>query len=150
MTSLSRHERQAVIVTMLTSVLLMLLFVFFFPFETRGPLVLRRPFLHQSGHAYVGHFLFIGPKPDKRGNQNQSTLQLFEDDKLLGPQHISSDDVARTGHGLYLFWSENGDTVVVFSSSDNSDPDTNGRTYRIFDPLAKEPPDPYEKNLRVK
>ena len=112
-------------------------------------MILQRPFLHQSGHAYVGHLSFVGPTPDERGNVNRSTLQLFEDDKPLGPQHISSDDIAREGHGMYLFWGEKGETALVFSTSDNSDPNANGRAYRVFDPLAKGPKDPYEKALRI-
>jgi membrane-bound inhibitor of C-type lysozyme len=79
--------------------------------------------------------LFVGPKPDERGNVKKSTLQLFEDDNPLGPQHISSDDIAREGHGMYLFWGEKGETALVFSASDNSDKNANGRTYRAFDPL---------------
>jgi hypothetical protein len=113
-------------------------------------MILQRPFMHQSGHAYVGRLSFFGAKPDQRGNGNRSTLQLFEDDKPLGPQHISSDDIAREGHGMYLFWGENGETALIFSASDNTDPNANGRVYRAFDPLAKGRKELYEKELRTR
>ncbi len=50
---------------------------------------------------------------------------------------------------MYLFWGEKDETALVFSTSDNSDPNANGRAYRVCDPLAKEPKDPYEKALRI-
>jgi hypothetical protein len=120
----------------------------FFPEEPQDQLVLHRPFLHQGGHAYVANVFVPGAKSDEAENRNQSTLQVYEDGKLLGPQHISSDDIAREGRGLYLFWrSSPSSSPIVFSTSDNSDPNVNGRTYRVVDPEAK---DPYEKNLRIK
>jgi len=142
-------ERKMGLTVMLLSTVLMFAVVAFVPDEPPGQMILQRPFLHQSGHAYVGHLSFVGPKPDEKATGNRSTLQLFEDDKPLGPQHISSDDIAREGHGMYLFWGEKGETALVFSASDNSDPNANGRAYRVFDPLVKGPKDPYEKALRI-
>lgn len=101
--------------------------------------LLRRPFQHQLGNAYLATVLFPGAIPDDERSRNRSTLQLYEDGKRLGPQHISSDDIAREGKGLYLFWRADSGKAIVFSTSDNSDPNTNGRTYRVFDPQVRAP-----------
>jgi hypothetical protein len=145
--AIEKRERKMALGVMLLSALLMFSIASFLPVETRDPTILRGPFLHQNGHAYVGHLFIFGLKADEQGNWNQSTLQLYEDDKPLGPQHISSDYIANEGRGLYLFWRDNNGMAIVFSSTDNSDPNTNGRTYRGVDPQAK---DPYEKNLRIR
>jgi hypothetical protein len=48
------------------------------------------------------------------------------------------------GGGRYLFW-RSGSNMLIFSTSDNSDPNTNGRTYRVSDPGAR---DPYQAQRR--
>jgi hypothetical protein len=104
-----------------------------------GMKVLRGPFHRERGNAYLAKVILPSVRADEEGNMNQSTLQLFENDYLLGPQHISSDDIANEGDGLYLFWRSDSGKWIIFSTSDNSDPNTNGRTYRIFDPQARDP-----------
>ena len=56
-----------------------------------------------------------------------SRLRLWEDDVELGPGHSLHDDIRRLGRGRFSHW---GDTLY-FSSSDGSDPTTNGRAYII-------------------
>jgi len=55
-----------------------------------------------------------------------STLKLYEDGKPLGPAHSSHADIAKLGGGRWAHWGRN---AVQFSTSDNSDPRTNGRKY---------------------
>jgi hypothetical protein len=55
-----------------------------------------------------------------------SRLRLFEDDRQLGPAHALHDDIRTQGGGRYSHWGHQ----VYFSTFDNSDPRTNGRTYR--------------------
>jgi hypothetical protein len=62
--------------------------------------------------------------PDIEGDA-RSPLVVYEDGKQLGPSHSSFADVS-AGHGHYAHWSGIG---VVFSSSDGTDPNTNGRHY---------------------
>jgi hypothetical protein len=112
-----------------------------------GTTLLRRPFHHERGNAYRAEVFLRDAKADEEANMNQSTLQLYEDGNRLGPQHNSSDDVARQGRGLYLFWRSDSGKWIIFSTSDNSDPNTNGRTYSVSDPQVR---DPYEKNLWVR
>lgn len=54
-------------------------------------------------------------------------FQLFENGNPLGPADSNHDDIRAKGKGRYSHWSEN----LYFSSYDNSDPRTNGRSYTI-------------------
>jgi hypothetical protein len=58
---------------------------------------------------------------------NHSSLRLHENAQLLGPAHSLYSDIRERGQGRYLHW--NGD--LYFSSSDSSDPRTNGRIYSV-------------------
>ncbi|WP_426418025.1 hypothetical protein [Bradyrhizobium genosp. A] len=68
------------------------------------------------------------PKLDGLGDfeslPTRSTVSLFEDGRPLGPAH-SPEKIA---NGSY---SHRRGTGIVFSASDNSDPNTNGRTYSV-------------------
>jgi hypothetical protein len=74
-------------------------------------------------------FLFE-PSPD---NDSLSTLELYENGKQLGPANRPRGEIATLGHGRFLYESKNGVTLS-WSSSDNSDPNTNGRAYWIVKP----------------
>ncbi|MFH1345627.1 MAG: pectate lyase, partial [Pseudomonadota bacterium] len=50
-----------------------------------------------------------------------SSLVLCEDNLQLGPAHSLHADIAKLGRGRYSHWGKN----IVFSTSDNSDPNTN-------------------------
>jgi len=52
---------------------------------------------------------------------------MLEDDRALGPPHSLHADIRKKGLGNYSHW--NGS--IIFSSSDGTDPRTNGRTYSI-------------------
>lgn len=54
-----------------------------------------------------------------------SDLQLFEDHHLLGPAHSVHESIRREGMGRYSYWRQS----LWFSTSDNTDPRTNGRQY---------------------
>jgi SAM-dependent methyltransferase len=66
------------------------------------------------------------------GNTNVETLQshlfLYEDGQMLGPPHAAVAMVEREGMGRYGHW----DGVLYFSSSDGTDPNSNGRTYDVL------------------
>jgi len=56
-----------------------------------------------------------------------SPIQVYEGDKPLGPpMHAELRSIAELGAGRYSQWNGEG---LLFSTSDNSDPRTNGRTY---------------------
>jgi hypothetical protein len=56
-------------------------------------------------------------------------LELFENGHPLGPGDTAHGEIRQQGHGRFSHWGQG----VVFSSSDGSDPRTNGRgyTYRV-------------------
>ena len=59
--------------------------------------------------------------------ESSSSLQLYEDDRPLGPAHAMHDDIRRLGEGRYSHWGSR----LYFSASDNSDPRTNGCRYAV-------------------
>lgn len=62
-------------------------------------------------------------------------LLLFEDGRLLS--HTISKDVVGIGKGSYtLSDSSNKPAYIYFASTDNSDPISNGRNYRLLIPLS--------------
>ena len=58
---------------------------------------------------------------------SRSTLALFEDGRELGPPHAQHAWIREYGGGLFSHWGSS----LYFSSSDNSDPRTNGRLYTV-------------------
>jgi hypothetical protein len=63
-----------------------------------------------------------------------STLTLFEDGRALGPAHEAHANIPG-GSGRYSHWGD----WLYFSTSDGSNPQSNGRAYRIEARLAVEP-----------
>ena len=56
-----------------------------------------------------------------------SRLRLYEDGRPLGPAHSAHSDIRSLGKGRFSHWGP----TVYFSTSDNSDPPTNGRRYSV-------------------
>ncbi|NEU94839.1 hypothetical protein FNJ47_03110 [Bradyrhizobium sp. UFLA 03-164] len=61
------------------------------------------------------------------------TAKLYEDNKPLGPSNSDPQAISANGHGLYKLYREPDETAptLMFSASDNTDPNTNGRKYRL-------------------
>jgi Macrocin-O-methyltransferase (TylF) len=72
---------------------------------------------------------FTAELPESQGDSDdephRSSLQLLENGIPLGPSHTSHTEIAERGSGRYSHWGE----TLFFSTSDNSDPNTNGRIY---------------------
>jgi hypothetical protein len=62
---------------------------------------------------------------DSADNPTRSPLLLYEDDQLLGPPHSRIEDIVNLGQGRY----SHSNRGLVFSASDDSDVNTNDRTY---------------------
>lgn len=77
-----------------------------------------------SGFCYkIGYDLNeIG---DSQEQPQKSTLRLFENGVELGPAHSNHDDIRKYGLGQFSHWGN----TLYFSTSDNSNPLTNGRKY---------------------
>ena len=65
-------------------------------------------------------------------NVDRSRLKLTEDDKPLGPGNATHAEIRKEGRGAYSHWH----TALYFSTSDNSDPRTNGRVYAVEIPAS--------------
>jgi hypothetical protein len=103
-----------------------------FPIRRR----LRAPFTFDSGHCYTAPVPDLVELGDDSGNPARSPLILYEDGTVLGEPHSAHDDIRAQGCGLFSHW----DQTVYFSSSDNSDPNTNGRKYVLRARREARPP----------
>lgn len=96
--------------------------------------------VEEQGAAYVAavhleSFLYVLPV-DSMAMPEGSKLILFEDGNALGPSHSLHVLIRERGDGRYSHWGNS----IIFSTSDNSDPRTNGRVYSIASPTALNTP----------
>jgi hypothetical protein len=97
----------------------------------RGGVVVRlsRPFERQGEFGVASYELrsiqSFRDATDLSDGKGNSPVLLYENNRLLGPAHSSLDDVSHSGRGRYSH-TMNG---LVFSASDNTDPNLNGRHY---------------------
>ena len=83
--------------------------------------------LRQEGHAFVTRLPAGCGAGDAPHAPTGSKWVLYEDDRELGPSHAQHDAIRQVGRGAYSHWQG----TLYFSTSDHSDPRTNGRTYRL-------------------
>ena len=62
---------------------------------------------------------------DAPDNPTRSPIHLYENDRPLGPAHSTTGAIKDLGGGRYLHLPD----VIYFSTSDNTDPRSNGRQY---------------------
>lgn len=90
--------------------------------------------LHGSKFAVtVEKYKLFDELADSDDNVLRSTIELYENNTRLGPAHSSASDIANVGYGRFSHWREKR-TAVLWSSSDNTDPMTNGRAYWLVKP----------------
>ncbi len=82
-------------------------------------------FEHEAGHAWL--FDLHPEFPRAAGDRERSRLVLLEDGVPLSTPKSLHDDIRTLGLGRYSHWGP----VVYFATSDNSDPNLNGRVYRV-------------------
>ena len=88
-------------------------------------IAVEAPIANESGFAWA---VVVSVDPEQR------KLRVFEDGKELGPAESLHEEVRKTGMGSFSHWKppEPGSpSYVYFSTSDNSDPNTNGRSYEF-------------------
>jgi hypothetical protein len=86
---------------------------------------------HEQGFCYTVA-LETPMEPDTAAAAQSSCLRVLEDGRPLGPAHAMHQAIRDTGGGAYSHWSGNADgtqPMLFFSTSDNTDPRTNGRKY---------------------
>jgi pectate lyase len=89
--------------------------------------ILTRPFGTEKGFAVTADLPQFRDVADANEFPSFSTIIICEEKKQLGPAHSAHDDIRTKGMGRYSHW--NGS--VIFSASDNSDPQTNMREYTV-------------------
>jgi hypothetical protein len=92
-------------------------------------IVFTRPF-RKEGHAFFVSIRSLSARGDTNEAPMQSPAVLCEDDRMMGPAHSQHEDIRQKGGGRFSHWGE----LVLFSTTDNSSPFTNGRTYSIIMP----------------
>jgi len=83
-------------------------------------------FQPEQGFCYIAGF-DCGEDGDKETG-NQSRIVLYEDGQPLGPGKALHADIRTKGGGRYSHWTRGG---LYMSTSDGSDPRTNGRVYSL-------------------
>jgi len=83
-----------------------------------------------AGHAYA--FAFTRSEGDERDNPRSGTT-LWEDGHKLREKVRLPDSISATGAGRWMHQPGR----ILFSTTDNSDPRTNGRTYTLSYPVLQ-------------
>lgn len=96
-------------------------------FEGNESAILKRPFRHIDGNCWAVDLDSLLSLGDNINSPCSSPLVLFEDGNLLTKSHTIHEEIVREGCGRYSHWGP----TLYFSSSDNSNPNTNRRTYCI-------------------
>jgi hypothetical protein len=92
------------------------------PFEQLGGQAFRfLPSVHSEGNALMALAEDPANPSDRR-----SPVIVYEDRAPLGPPHSTFENVSKIGLGHFAHWVGQG---FVFSTSDGSNPNTNGRRY---------------------
>ncbi len=102
------------------------------PQEKRGRLLTldNATLLRDKGYAYSLALPPIAPQGDTDSDPYGSQVRLFEDGAELGPRHIPHAEIRKLGKGRFSHW----DNALWFSTSDNSSPVKNGRSYQLYIP----------------
>src|SRR5262249_37098134 len=89
---------------------------------------LTAPFRHREGFTWSCELPEeLSSEGDTPQHKYRSSWQLLEDGKPIGRSHAMHVEISDLGSGRHSHW---GDTLY-FSTSDTSDPNTNGRRYTL-------------------
>jgi hypothetical protein len=87
-----------------------------------------------SGHGPYSYVVILGTDNLSQTESFASPAVLLEDGHALGPGNTLHVEIGEQGGGRFSYWKYN----LYFSSSDNSDPRTNGRVYILTVPIIPE------------
>ena len=90
-------------------------------------LELKKPFAREAGFAYLAAVPELVEAADGPNASHRSPFFLCEGRTALTGPHSLHDNIRRYGRGQYSHYSQH----LYFSSSDGSDPNTNGRGYAL-------------------
>ncbi len=88
---------------------------------------LAAPFSQEHGHCWVTGLPRLPTSGDSMAAPFQSRLQIFENGRAIGVAHAVHQDIMQQGLGRFSHWNER----LFFSTSDNTDPNRNGRRYTV-------------------
>jgi len=91
---------------------------------------MRRPFTANGGASYYANMPDIARISDDPGHLERSPIVICEENRMIGPAHAIHGEILRWGRGRFSHWGDD----LVFSASDNSDPNANGRSYLVIRP----------------
>lgn len=91
---------------------------------SRQVLRMNGPFWRENGLCWIWRFPASTASGDTPGCSNSETF-ILENGRMLGPSHALHADIREKGGGLYSHWG----SQLYLSTSDSSNPNTNGRTY---------------------
>ena len=78
-----------------------------------------------SGFAYFVTVPALEDRADSGAAPTRSAFLVCENGYRLGPPHTIHADITNKGKGRFSHWLSG----FIFSASDNSDPNTNGKSY---------------------
>jgi hypothetical protein len=92
---------------------------------------LTGPFKKWSGDfAYFAAAVPLGDRSDTSEAPKRSSYVVCENNRVLGPPHSQHAEIGTNGRGRFSHWGPG----FVFSATDNSDPNANGRKYWAVQP----------------
>jgi 2-polyprenyl-6-hydroxyphenyl methylase/3-demethylubiquinone-9 3-methyltransferase len=97
---------------------------FLVPGQLRRP---AGPFPRAKGHMWIWNAPDLSPLADDKTSA-QSPVYVLESGHQLVLPHSIHADIVKTGRGRFSHWG----VSVAFSTSDNSNPNTNGREYALL------------------
>lgn len=101
-------------------------------------------FSSREGYCWVVPLPHLSDLADLPEMPRRSSLRMFEDGRPLMFAHAPLVSIQKVGEGRYSHWEDK----LYFSTSDNSDPNTNGRRYTIRY-LLSVPKFDYPKNRKM-
>ena len=96
-------------------------------FDASQIIPLKGPFYREEGFIWQALLSEYVSTADDMDHLYRSKLILLENGKPLWLRHMPHDEIRTIGLGRYSHWQ----TGLKFSTTDNSDPNTNGRIYQI-------------------
>jgi hypothetical protein len=95
--------------------------------------VLAPPFSVKLGdYGYKVSIPQLMQPGDTEANMQRSRTVMCEGDLRIGPGHTPYTEIGTKGFGRFIHYQNE----IAFSSSDNTDPNSNGRQYKIVIPLS--------------
>lgn len=105
------------------------------PSTSRSRICLLSEIAVARNHCFVARLPDDALDGDDLQNSFDSDLRLFEDDLEIGPGHTLHESISNNGAGAFSHWGRH----LYFSSSDGSDPRTNGRKYiALYGPQSQD------------